>query len=362
MTEPLHIVFLGLSVTSSWGNGHATNYRALMKYLSRRGHSVTFLERDVEWYASNRDLPRPPHGATHLYRSLDELRDIHRHEIEDADAVVVGSYVPDGIEVGRWVTGTARGITAFYDIDTPVTLATLAAGSCDYLAPELIPQFDLYLSFTAGPTLHVLEQRWGARAAHAFHCMVDHEEYAPVEMPRRWELGYLGTYGADRHATLRRLLLEPARRLPDSLFAIAGPQYPDVARWPSNVEHTEHLPPVEHPRFYSAQRFTLNVTRRDMVRAGWSPSVRLFEAAACGVPIISDHWKGIDDYLTPGLEILLARTTSDIVRLLHDVDAEQRERIADAARTRVLRQHTADERAGELEHHVRTAAGRRVRQ
>ena len=362
MSEPLHIVFLGLSVTSSWGNGHATNYRALMKYLTRRGHAVTFLERDVEWYARNRDLPCPPHGTTHLYSSLDELRDVHRREVEDADVVVVGSYVPDGTNVGRWALATAHGITAFYDIDTPVTLAALVEGDCTYLAPELVPQFDLYLSFTAGPSLHVLEQRWGARAAHAFHCMVDQEDYVPADVPVRWDLGYLGTYGRDRHPSLRRFLLDPARQLPGARFAIVGPQYPDVARWPSNVEHVDHLPPLEHPRFYSAQRFTLNVTRRDMVSAGWSPSVRLFEAAACGVPIISDCWKGIEDYFTPGDEILLARTTGDVIRLLGDVRSEQRDRIAAAARSRVLRQHTADHRAGELEHHVRAAAVRRVRQ
>ena len=350
--SPLHVVFVGLSVTSSWGNGHATNYRGLMKALVERGHTVTFLERDVEWYAAHRDLPHPPYGRTHLYGSVDELRDRHADEVADADLVVVGSYVPDGIEVGAWVTAVATGVTAFYDIDTPVTLAALEDGTCAYLSAELVGRFDLYLSFTAGPTLQVLERRWGARSAQAFHCMVDPDAYTPLDEPERWVLGYLGTYSSDRQPALDRLLIEPARRLAGQTFAVAGPQYPAVETWPANVEHIDHLPPAEHAGFYGAQRFTLNVTRADMVRAGHSPSVRLFEAAACGVPVISDRWAGIEDYFVPGREILLADTTADVVALLAGTDDEERRRIGAAARRRVLAAHTADHRVQELERHV----------
>jgi spore maturation protein CgeB len=355
---PLHVVFVGLSVTSSWGNGHATNYRGLMKSLVARGHTVTFLERDVEWYAAHRDLPHPPHGTTHLYGSVDELRDRHAEEIAGADLVVVGSYVPDGIEVGTWVTSVAEGVTAFYDIDTPVTLAALEDGTCAYLSPALIGRFDLYLSFTAGPTLQVLEQRWGARSAHAFHCMVDPDAYPPLAEPERWALGYLGTYSRDRQPAVDRLLIEPARALADHAFAIAGPQYPDVDTWPPNVFHVDHLPPADHPAFYGAQRFTLNVTRADMVRAGHSPSVRLFEAAACGVPVISDRWSGIEEYFEPDREILLADTSADVLTFLTTIDDERRASIGAAARRRVLAAHTADHRVEELERHVHaTRAG-----
>jgi spore maturation protein CgeB len=355
--SPMHVVFVGLSVTSSWGNGHATNYRGLMKALCRRGHTVTFLERDMQWYRAHRDLPDPPFGHTHLYDSVDELRARHAEEIAGADLVVVGSYVPDGIEVGTWITGVADGVTAFYDIDTPVTLAALEDGTCTYLSAALVPRFDLYLSFTAGPTLQVLQRRWGARSAQAFHCMVDPDAYPPLDEPECWALGYLGTYSGDRQPALDRLLIEPARRLAERAFVVAGPQYPAAPGWPGNVRHIDHLPPADHPRFYAAQRFTLNITRTDMVRAGYSPSVRLFEAAACGVPIISDRWAGIEDYFVDEREILLVDTTADVVRLLVEVDDEQRQLIGQTARERVLATHTADHRVEELEHHVHAVRG-----
>jgi spore maturation protein CgeB len=352
VTTPLDIVLIGLSVTSSWGNGHATNYRGLMKELDRRGHRVTFLERDVEWYAAQRDLPQPPYGHTHLYGSVEELHDRHADVVHDADLVVVGSYVPDGIDVARWVTCHAAGVTAFYDIDTPVTLANLAAGTCSYLAPESIAEFDLYLSFTGGPTLGLLERRWGARRAEAFYCMVDEEAYAPAEVATDWTLGYLGTYSADRQPALDALLLEPAASLAEQRFVVAGPQYPATGTWPANVEHVAHLAPAEHPAFYSAQRFTLNITRADMVRAGWSPSVRLFEAAACATPIISDVWPGIDQFFVPGEEILLVDSAAQVTALLRDVTDTQRLRMARAARAKVLREHTAARRAEQLEQHA----------
>ena len=349
---PLRIVVLGLSITSSWGNGHATNFRGLVRALTARGHDVLFLERDVPWYAGHRDLPQPPYGRTRLYGSLEELRDTAAGDVRDADLVVVGSYVPDGIEVGRWVTSTASGVTAFYDIDTPVTLAALGRGECEYLTPDLVPRFDLYLSFTGGPLLRHLEEALGAPRARAFHCLVDPDAYAPAGGPTRWDLGYLGTYSADRQPVLDRLLVEPARRLPAARFVVAGPQYPADLAWPANVERIDHLPPADHRGFYGAQRFTLNVTRADMVAAGWSPSVRLFEAAACGVPIISDWWEGLDHFFRPGTEIIVATATADVVRALDEVDDDRRSAVAAAARRRVLAGHTAGHRAEELEAHV----------
>lgn len=345
----LSIVVLGLSITSSWGNGHATNYRALVRALSERGHRVLFLERDVEWYRSHRDLPVPPHGRTELYGSFEDLTRRFASEVAQADLVVVGSYVPDGIEVSRWVTGTAGGIRAFYDIDTPVTLAALGRGDCSYLLAEQLPAFDLYLSFTAGPTLDLLGQRYGCRRPVAFHCLVDPEAYPQLDEPLRWDLGYLGTYSGDRQPVLDRLLLEPARQRPELRFVVAGPQYPPSLDWPANVERIEHLAPADHPSFYAAQRLTLNVTRSDMVRAGWSPSVRLFEAASCGVPVISDRWEGIDAFFVPGQEILLAGDAADVVEILDEVGPRRRQEIGSRARSRVLAEHTAHSRAHQLE-------------
>ncbi len=340
----MKVVFLGLSITSSWGNGHATNYRALVRGLRRRGHDALFLERDVPWYAASRDAP----GAGELYGSLDELEERFAEEVREADLVVLGSYVPEGVAVADWTFDTARGAVAFYDLDTPVTLGKLEAGDAEYLLPEAVPRFDLYLSFTGGPTLDVLERRWGARRAEAFYCLVDADAYRPVAAERRWLLGYLGTWSEDREAALERLLLEPARALPHERFVVAGPQYPASIDWPRNVERIEHLPPAEHPAFYSAQAFTLNVTREAMVRAGWSPSVRLFEAAACGVPVISDRWEGLE-HLLP--EVLIADRAAEVVRFLQAGTTP-------SARARVLAHHTAAARVAQLEQLVAESAVR----
>jgi len=353
------LVVLGLSLSSSWGNGHATTYRALLRAFAARGHDVLFLERDAPWYAAHRDPGSGDDVRLALYGSLDELRRRWRREIAAADAVIVGSYVPEGVEVGRWAQATAREVTAFYDIDTPVTLARLAAGDADYLSPEIIPGYDLYLSFTGGPTLRRIESRYGVRAARALYCSVDAEAYRPLAGPQRWDLSYLGTYSADRQPPLERLLLAPARRAPHLRFCVAGPQYPDGIAWPGNVERIDHVAPADHPAFYAASRYTLNVTRADMIAAGHSPSVRLFEAAACATPIISDVWDGLSRLFAPGREIILARGSEDVLATLASTDEAARRAMAAAARRRILAEHTAVHRAAELERHLNQAIAAR---
>jgi spore maturation protein CgeB len=326
----LRIAILGLTITSSWGNGHATTFRGLVRGLARRGHDVLFLERDKPWYADNRDLPAPPYG--------------------------------DGQAVGAWAQRQARGVTAFYDIDTPITLAALAAGRCEYLTPELLRGFGLYLSFTGGPTLHHLERSLGARMARPLYCSADPDVYRPdPSVAPRWDMGYLGTYSPDRQPVLDELLCRPAAAWPEGRFVVAGPQYPDGIAWPGNAHRVQHLPPDQHRAFYAAQRYTLNVTRADMKQAGYSPSVRVFEAACCGVPIISDEWPGLDTFFVPGQEILTAGTSADVLHILRTVPDAQRRAIAAAARARALAGHTGDHRAAELEGYAHEAAARRVR-
>jgi spore maturation protein CgeB len=356
----LSIVVLGLSITSAWGNGHATTWRALLRALAHRGHDILFLERDQPWYAAHRDLPQPPFCRTLLYDDVARLAQDFGGPVRDADLVMVGSYVPDGVAVARFVLATARGVTAFYDIDTPVTLAKLARGDEEYLSADLIPRYDLYLSFSDGPALARLEQVYGARMARPLFCAVDPELYYPEAGQATVDLGYLGTWSADRQPKLEQLLLEPARRWPDGRFAVAGPQYPAAVAWPDNVARTEHVPPHRHRAFYGSQRFTLNLTRADMVAAGFSPSVRLFEAAACGTPIISDAWPGLETVLEPGREILLASSPDDVLRHLRDLPETRRQAIGAAARARILNAHTAAHRALELEDLVAEAEARPV--
>jgi spore maturation protein CgeB len=351
----MKLVVLGLTLSSSWGNGHATTFRALLKAFAARGHDILFLERDKPWYANKRDLVAPDFCRLAFYGSLDALGD-WRDDIADAHAVLVGSYVPAGIEVANLVRSWATGVTAFYDIDTPVTLAKLERGDFEYLSPDLIPRFDIYLSFTGGPTLRLLEQRYGSPAARALYCSVDPDLYPPLDLLKRWDLTYLGTYSPDRQPTLERLLIEPANRHPEMRFAVAGPQYPLDILWPANVERIEHLPPADHAAFYAQSRFALNVTRADMIAAGWSPSVRLFEAASCGTPIISDRWSGLDSLFEPGSEIILADDGAQVADALRR-DATS---LGEAARQRVLAAHTAAHRATELEAHLLEAEDRIV--
>jgi spore maturation protein CgeB len=318
-----------------------------VRELARLGHDVLFLERDVPWYAANRDAPFA-FGRTALYSSIEDLQARFEIDVRTADFVMVGSYVPDGIAVGRWILKTAEGATGFYDIDTPVTLARLARGNGQYIAREMIADYGLYLSFTGGPILEKLAKDYGASMPRAFYCSFDPELYRPGEKEASWELGYMGTYSKDRQPALDALMLEPARRWPAGRFTVAGPLYPGELQWPANVSRVDHVNPLKHRDFYLAQKFTLNITRADMVRAGYSPSVRLFEAAGCGVPIISDYWEGIEDFFDIGPEILISRSADQTLEYIRDLPQAERLAIGERARRRALAGHTAAHRAREL--------------
>ena len=358
MAEGLDVAILGLSLRSAWGNGHATTFRALVRAMLRRGHRVRFYERDRPWYSENQDLPEDLASCLSVYDGIESLRAIHGRDIAGADVTILGSFVPDGAEVGNWLLREARGVTAFYDIDTPVTLAKLRAGDCGYLRDDQIGRFDLYLSFTGGPTLDLLRRRYGARA-EPLYCAVDTERYAPSDATPEYDLGYLGTYSADRQRLLHWYLLEAATAWPQGRFVVAGPQYPHEICWPDNVARIEHLEPARHRAFYASQRFTLNLTRADMTAAGWSPSVRLFEAAACGVPVISDAWPGIDAFFAPGKEILVAHEPGQVLDWLRRMPESGRRQIGAAARRRALAEHTAEHRVRTLEGYIDRVPGAR---
>src|SRR5258707_4883099 len=281
----LDIVMFGLSITSSWGNGHAVTYRALARAWHGAGHKVTFLERDVQWYRDNRDLTAAEYCRIELYDTLREFPKRFGELVANGNLVMIGSYVPDGVQLADWIMSRARGITEFYDIDTPVTLAGLDAGETPYISAALIPRFDLYLSFTGGPLLKVIEEVYGSRRARALHCSADLSSSAESVAPSRWALGYLGTYAQDRQGALEALLIETSLHLGDLEFVVAGPKYPDDVRWPANVTRIAHVPPTRHQEFYASQRYTLNITRHNMRLAGFSPSVCLFDAGAAGVPV-----------------------------------------------------------------------------
>jgi spore maturation protein CgeB len=359
VTAPLDIVVVGLALSSSWGNGHATTWRALLRGLAAEGHSVLFLERDVPWYAATRDLTDPDFCRLAFYDDVPGLIRDHGPRMMQSDAVIVGSYVPEGVQVIDALAALGLPCLCFYDIDTPVTMALLDEGRNEFLAARQVPLFDIYFSFSGGRVLDHLMQERGAKDARALYCAVDPARYHPLpDAVPRWDLGYLGTYSPDRQPTLEALLIEPARRLPDRRFVVAGPGYPDGIDWPANVDRIDHIGPADHARFYSEQRFTLNVTRAAMRQMGWSPSVRLFEAAACGTAIISDNWPGLSDLFPAGEAILIAKNTDDVITALAGMREPDRRRIGAAARERVLACHTGQSRAQELATAIADIIGR----
>ncbi|MDE3130559.1 MAG: glycosyltransferase [Acidobacteriota bacterium] len=344
----MKVVVIGLSITSSWANGHAANYRGLVRELAARGHQVLFCEHDTPWHESTRALRELRGARLCLYTSLDELAQLAGEQIAEAELVIVGSHVLDGATVAEYVLATTAGRTAFYDIDTPETLAKLDAGEHEYLTPALVPRFDLYLSSAGGLTLSALEQH-GARHAVPFYPLVDPRGHVAVASRPCWDLGYLGSYSAERQPRLEALLLTPARALRARRFVVAGPQYPEDIAWPANVARIQHIASGRRPVFYGAQRFTLNLARGGARDAGWSPDVALFEAAACGTTMITDYWPGLEDFFAPEKEIIVARSADEVLRALIETGIETRLALAARARQRVLREHTAARRIDQLE-------------
>lgn len=346
----MKIVISGLSITSSWGNGHATTYRALTRALRARGHDIVFFEKDVEWYGSNRDMPEPPFCRVHLYEHWHDIVNLLRRELADADVAMVGSFFPDGTKAVDMMLESTAGVKTFYDIDTPITVSKLRAGDTEYLRQDQIPGFDVYFSFTGGPMLHDLQSRFRAKRAVPLYCSFDPDRHGWHEPDPRYQcdLSYMGTYAPDRQAKLEQLFLKPAEATHKE-FLLAGPQYPAHMAWPKNVRRIVHLEPEFHPYFYSSSVFTLNLTRNEMVEVGYSPSVRVFEAAGCGSAIISDMWPGLETFFNSDEEILLAQSSNDVIRYLNDISPNQARKIGLRAQERVITEHSAAKRAIQFE-------------
>lgn len=353
----MKLVVFGLTVSSSWGNGHATLWRGLIKALAARGVDVVFFERDVAYYARHRDLEVLPTGELVLYAEWAEVAPVARTHAAAADAVIVTSYCPDGRAAAQLAMDRARRVV-FYDMDTPVTLARLAAGeSVDYLPAEGLGGFDLVLSYTGGEALLRLERDLGARRALPLYGHVDPDAHRPAaaEPHYRCDLSYLGTYAADRQPTVNALFAQPARLRPQQRFLLGGSGYDGAFPWTANMFFRDHVAPPEHCAFFASSRLTLNVTRRDMAEMGYCPSGRLFEAAACGAPILTDVWDGLEQFFEPGREILTARTTEDALAAL-DLGAAELAAISRAARERTLDEHTSGHRADQLIRHLELSA------
>ncbi len=345
----MQILFFGLTISSSWANGHATPFRALTRALHNLNIEVVFYERDVPYYARHRDFDSCDYCELILYQNWDSIRDSALRRAHASDIVVTASYLPEGIRVSEELLQVDGPLHVFYDLDTPITLNKLRDGGVDYLRPDLIPQFDLYLSFTGGNTLRTLEQGLGARLARPLYGCVDPDAYMRVASQERFvcDLSFMGTYAPDRAHCIREFFLAAADRLPQQNFLLAGSLYPTEWEWPAGVRRVEHVAPADHPALYSSSRATLNVTRSEMAQSGYCPSGRFFEASACGTPLLTDEWDGLDSFFNLGEELLVVRSTEDVVRALELPDADLA-RMGERSRQRTLDEHTGHHRAQQL--------------
>lgn len=345
----MKFTFFGLTISSSWGNGHATPYRAIIRALAGMGHEVQFFEKDVEYYRARRDFETCDYCRLTLYEDWDHIRHQALGEAESSDAVVTASYLPEGQRINDEVLELAHPLRVFYDLDTPITLSNLESGNVDYLRRDQLPAFNLVLSFTGGPILCELRESYGAQRACALYGCVDPDDYHRVAASPEFvcDLSYMGTYAADRQTAADELFVEPARRHPEKQFLLAGSMYPWGWSWPENVRRVEHISPRDHSRFYSSSRITLNITRAEMARQGWCPSGRFFEAAACGTPLVTDSWPGLEDFFDTQREIRVVESTQETEQTL-DLSDSELHCMAEWARQRTLDEHTGQVRARQL--------------
>jgi spore maturation protein CgeB len=346
----MKIAIFGLSISSSWGNGHATLWRGLLRALVDRGHKIAFFERDVPYYAQHRDLTDMPGVELVLYPSWEDVWRRAERCVRDSDVAMITSYCPDSRAAAPLVLSSPA-LKVFYDLDAPVTLDRLTRGEdVDYVPQRGYADFDLVMSYTGGLSLEQLESRLGARKVIPIYGSVDPEVHRPVCGSSMWagDLSYLGTYATDRQDGVNRFFVEPARRRPELRFVMGGAMYDQTFPWTENIFFYRHIAPADHPLFYSSSRATLNVTRAAMAASGFCPSGRLFEAAACGTPILTDVWDGLGSFFHLGEEIIPLESTQDVLRAL-DASELDLARIAMRGRERTLSEHTSAHRAIDFE-------------
>jgi spore maturation protein CgeB len=345
----MKITIFGLTLSSSWGNGHATPYRAIIRALARLGHQVHFFEKDVPYYSSRRDFDSCDYCQLTLYSDWANVRRRALSVAADSDVVITASFLPEGQLINEEILDLNSPLHVFYDLDTPVTLNGLRQGNVEYLKADQIPEFDLLLSFTGGKSLAALEEEYRAHMVRPLYGCVDPDDYSRVLPIAKFQcdLSYMGTYSPDRQAKVDELLLEPSRRHPEKQFLLAGSLYPWSWVWPENVRRMDHVAPADHARFYSSSRLTLNITRGQMSANGWCPSGRFFEAAACGTPLITDSWEGLDSFFDPQSQLVVVNSAEDVETALGSPDAELQS-MAAQARQRTLDEHTGTVRAHQL--------------
>jgi spore maturation protein CgeB len=337
-----------MAISSSWGNGHATLLRGLARALVKRENKLIFFEKDTPYYRTNRDYFGEKDIEVNIYSSWETIKEKVSMIVDSSDVALVTSYCPDGHEASNCVINSHCKVKLFYDLDTPVTINTVLNGTIPFYLPmHGLSEFDAVLSYTGGTALEIQKTLFHAKKTFPLYGSVDPSIHYPRPSTSEYVLSYLGTYSTDRHLSFSRLFLEPAKRLSHLKFLLGGSQYPSIMDWPQNISCIEHISPQKHPDFYSSGLFTLNITRSVMAEMGYCPSGRLFEAAACEVPIISDYWIGLEDFFDCSNEIIIVDSTHSAIDKL-GMQLDKRQKIAKAAKERVLLYHTCEKRADDF--------------
>jgi spore maturation protein CgeB len=349
----LSIAFFGSSLISAYWNGAATYYRGIIRALHSRGHRVTFFEPDAYHRQRHRDIPDPPWAKVVVYsaETSDALLDA-LEESRQADLVIKASGVgvfDELIESALIELQTATRHIAFWDVDVPATLDRVQSNPEDPFR-QCIPQYDFILTHGGGQRVIDAYESLGARQCIPIYNALDPDTHFPVKPVPRFEsdLGFLGNRLPDRERRVEGFFLDAARRLSNRNFLLGGAGWQDKDR-PRNVRYVGHVSTQDHNAFNCSSVAVLNINRESMARYGFSPPTRVFEAAGAGACLISDAWNGIDQFLEPGTEILLARNGAEVAEYVDGLTREQATRIGVAARRRVLDQHTYSHRAEEFE-------------
>lgn len=346
----MKLCIFGHTISSSWDGRHASVWRGLCRALARCGHRVVFFERDHLQLAAQRDMPHPEGCDLRIYRDWDDVRAMAARELADADAGMVTSRCPDARAASQLVLEAGLSVAAFYDLESPRTVARRRAGqTIEHVGPEGYRPFDVVLSYAGGPVLLDLVELLGARRVETLFASLDTSIHQPdgpsPEFTAR--ASFLGPYTRDLHEMLDRLFFEPSRRLSQVQFALGGGGVPDSLLLPSNLHRVGPIALDRQAAFYCSSRITVSVTPREMARAGHCPPARMFAAAGCGVPVLSDAWDGIEVFFEPGREIFVAGSTEEAMDVVCLPD-EELARVGRAARERALAEHTAEARARRL--------------
>lgn len=353
MKQSFNVAFFGSSLVSAYWNGAATYYRGILKALADRGHRIVFFEPDAYERQRHRDIPDPPWAQVVVYPGdRSSAAEAALAEAAGSDLVVKASGVGVFDELLERSVLQLRGPgtrVAFWDVDAPATLERVRANPDDAFR-ALVPEYDVVFTYGGGPPVVSGYTELGARRCVPIYNALDPSTHHPVEPDRRFDgdLGFLGNRLPDREARVEEFFLRPAERLPHLSFVLGGSGW-ESKRLPPNVRYVGHVYTGDHNAFNCSTRAVLNVNRDSMARFGFSPATRVFEAAGAGACLVTDAFVGIELFLRPGHEVLVARDGREVAELVDSLSEERANAIGQRAQRRVLAAHTYQHRAVEVE-------------